>query len=196
MDLDLSQLGDYVANEIKKIRDSAEKACKQSLEQAIDAADEEAIPIEMETIKDIFRDSIERFYDSYSPKYYSRNRSLFDIAELERINGGFRANLDSSAVTPFRDGGDGVYELVFKKGWHGGAMGKADIRKYAPSSMSWRTPYGYYTYWGDKATRADISPWEDFAKKAREYWEDASDYQEILDKKIEEYLSKAGLGRG
>lgn len=78
---------------------------------------------------DIFNSVIESFYNSYTPRFYDRNYSLYSIYDpVENVFTPYN-------MTPYRDGysgEDGLFQTVFMEGWHGGAK------------------YGDSTHWGDK----------------------------------------------
>ena len=91
-------------------------------------------------------------------------------------------------MTTFRNGyagEDGLYDQVFRKGWHGGAAsGDYTFRGYSFNKSGWvvthtphpdtgtpywRTPIPYYSQWGRKAEISDPSPLQDIKNKVAEY---------------------------
>ena len=109
----------------------------------------------------IFTTCIDEFYNSYSPKYYKRTGSLYDIYDVS-ISGTI-----ISWTVPYmypgghRVGGEFIYNYVFEGGYHGGApSGKPDMAGNPhPGYMAWRTPppsFGNhpYTFWGNPAVHS------------------------------------------
>ena len=76
-------------------------------------------------------------------------------------------------------GKDGLYQTVFKEGYHGGASHNG--------KMLYRTPYPYYTYWGSAAEQASISPLEDF--RQRWYHYEDTEFEADLNKTINKYIN-------
>ena len=122
----------------------------------------------------MFRESIDEFYAAYSPAYYNRTYSLYDAIQYEPDEYGIIDDqIDSDSlfsseyVTPFERGGgsQGLFDLVFMAGWHGGATG-TDKRGKSRDVPTYRKPYGRYTMWGRTAVRS-TSPQELAMKKIR-----------------------------
>jgi len=115
----------------------------------------------------IFRTFIEEFYASYSPKYYTRTGSLYDVYNVKA--NGTKISWESPYIYPggHRLGGKALYQYVFQSGYHGGApYGKPDAdgnphpgymawRLYPPNVHSQEPPY---IYWGNPAAQMFPSP--------------------------------------
>lgn len=130
----------------------------------------------------IFNDVIRDFYNSYSPVDggYHRNESLYNILNTQLIvdssfdgagmYSDLEADFDPKKVTPYRNGYNlegGLYDRVFRKGWHGGAgSGPGHPKRKHPY---WRTPLNVWSNWGREAEVSAISPFRDFKNRVVEY---------------------------
>lgn len=151
--------------------DEWEENMPQMLEEAAAEATNEFLPILAGHIEDEFSSAIEDFYSDYSPKSYRRHGGLFDILVLDIPAGGMavsetlKAGFDPYMMTPFRSGysdEDGLYDVVFRKGWHGGARHPTRGLAY------WRTGRRF-SRWGQRAARADPAPLDDFKRRMEDY---------------------------
>ena len=164
-------------------------------------------------IKSLFNMSIDHFYNDYEPRVYRREGNiskhtggLYDILEISASQEGLDINFNETKL-PYRNGlggrGDGLYNLVFIEGWHGGAYSGdytvlPDRTIYTPHPQTgtpyWRTPTPQYTSWGAPAARAGISPFDEFSGNIMDYWNsDANNiiqryYNESFDKCIQKYI--------
>ena len=126
-------------------------------------------------ITDIFTDAVRGFYNSYDPFFYNRNESLYNVLDMKPDMYGMlpyvptEQSLFTPNVTPFERGGgaQGLYERVFKQGYHGGATG-TDHNGDTREVPSYRTPYpgyaenaekygstGGYFRWGRTAVQSE-----------------------------------------
>ena len=174
----------------------------------LDIADENAYreygPIEKAKIKEIFDQAVDEFYDSYSPQYYDRNRSLYNILDIQEDEYGMAAteaagytdlfNEDNmTKVTKARDGSS-LYDLVFMQGWHGGATG-TDRNGMSVSSPHYRTPYPGdsslkkgYIRWGRQAARS-TAPAKVFSRRYEAA--DSGELQQIFDSLVDKHWALA-----
>lgn len=146
-------------------------------------------------VEELFRSAVDSFYAAYSPEFYGRSYSLYDALDYQPDEYGIiddQIDNDSlfsaEGVTPFERGGgsQGLFELVFMEGWHGGAAG-TDRRGEERSVPSYRTPYDRYFRWGRQAFRSE-SPHDIAMRKIRgasgmmdhEFETIAARYAEIL----------------
>lgn len=157
-----------------------------------------------EKLRQSYKETIVKFYAGYSPKFYHRSRSLYDLIQTKIGNDSLAVDFDPSKMTAYRsgyNGEDGLYDLVFREGWHGGAKhgdytrlhyGHADgfwtvlfTPHPSPGTPYYRTPYQVYTNWGEDAARSD-APLDVFKQKVAEYESDpngaAGDYYRAWDK--------------
>ena len=144
-------------------------------------------------ISEIFTSAVDRFYASYDPFYYQRAHSLYDLLDIHGKNvygiledeDITEDNLfDKSVVTPFERGGgaEGLYELVFKHGYHGGAKG-TDANEEKRSRMSYRTPYPHFKHWGRYAKKAKKSPYDEIMSGIEDADDDIyAEFKRIADK--------------
>ncbi len=139
-----------------------------------------------ESIKDIFREAVDAFYDDYDPGEYKRKKSMYNLLKIKRNDKAHTLHMEfePSDMTHFRNGysgDDGLYDQVFEKGWHGGAD-KGDITRIndggevmeistphpSPGTPYWRSGPGFL-HWGAPAAVAEISPHENYTQKLNEY---------------------------
>lgn len=147
-------------------------------QQFMDAAQQslaEYLAIAEEDLQTIANRVADDFYSDYNPKEYDRDFSLYDIFETklkagEDGNWSLSYNFEESYMN-YRsgyDGEDGLYDLVFRQGWHGGATDGPNHP--APGTAYWRYPGPYYTDWyHSPAARADLVPLRNFEQRKREY---------------------------
>ncbi len=167
----------------KKLSDAGKAAAKKAYVEYFAYAEKR--------VKEIFHESIQRFYDSYDPEIYTRSHSMFDMLKTvyDPDEPSLTTGLDDSVMTTTRKGGP-LYEQVFEQGWHGGASKiapeKAKTKGYHPSPGTpyWRTPHPGYFRWGRMAEKAKISPKDDYDQAFDKLNEDelAAKFREILQK--------------
>lgn len=131
---------------------------KQMYDAALSAAHEILDEMEQD-LNRFYYDIIKDFYSDYSPVFYNRAESLYDLLVISNNQEGLTGGFDSDNATAFERGGgsDGLYEHVFRQGWHGGATG-TDKHGMTVRVPSWREPFPWYSHWGKQAARARISP--------------------------------------
>lgn len=121
-------------------------------------------------IHKIFNSVIQDFYSGYSPEYYDRDESLYELLQTEVFEDSLTIWFDPSKMTSLRSGysgEDGLYDQVFRHGWHGGASkGKGHP---SPGTPYWRAPVPYYSRWGREAPVAAISPLDDMRRRVSDY---------------------------
>jgi len=121
-------------------------------------------------VREIFNDVVQNFYGSYSTTAYDRNESLYDLLQTEVTDDSFSLWFEPGNMTAFRSGysgEDGLYDQVFRRGWHGGA-GSGDGHP-DNGTPYWRTPVPYFTHWGRPAEIAPISPLDDMILRIEDY---------------------------
>lgn len=145
-------------------------------------------------LESLFEEAVRQFYDAYSPSFYSRSESMYDVLNLQKNGDGLIIYddvmdlLDRTKMTVDRKGGD-LFNKVFVEGWHGGAEGINDAlaERYgahpSPGIPYYRTPHPYYTRWGKQAFRSE-SPYDRFkiSVEAEEGGSMSAELQRILEK--------------
>ena len=154
----------------EKAKKEVKKAQDKSIEEFFKHVEKELIVMYEETILD--------FYLDYTPKYYSRTGELYNLLHIRTGKRYIEAAFNPSAITS-RTGysqENGLYNTVFREGWHGGALHKEE--------MLYRKPVPYYTSWGRPAERATVSPLYDFRNRVYTYLKTdyQKDYKRIWDK--------------
>ncbi len=159
-----AETSQFYNNYINSIKNKAKSEVKKAVSKTY-----QDLFVEVEVdVKDIFEEAVDKFYDDYSPTVYDRNDSLYNLLQTERDVSGNSLSLwfEPEKMTTFRDGydgDDGLYDQVFRKGWHGGA------EKESSGVPFWRKPPPYYTYWGRPAKIANTAPLKDIQDSVQEY---------------------------
>ena len=108
-------------------------------------------PLIFQDYKQMIEDSVNEWYDSYSPISYNRQSTATDwyeasVAGPGTINAMFLAGQYASHQDPGL-----VFDYAFYQGYHGGSLGKADYSGSIPGVPSYRTPNPQFYFWGDPA---------------------------------------------
>lgn len=164
----MSFASDY-ANELNRYRAIAQKALKQSYQ--------ELASLMKEKYREMYRETVKEWYGDYSPLFYSRTGSLYDIFNFDYDEDQAYIGYDTELLHhPSLD------ETVFTIGYHGGAKHNGGIY--------WRTPHPYYTHWGREAASSP-SPYYSAEDKMQEY-EDTQmeeDFNNIFIKNLNNMLA-------
>lgn len=184
----MADYGSYYEAYMEKLKRKAKAAVKQAMDQTW----RDFLPAMREHIRLLFNETIDAFYADYVPIIYERTGSLYDILYTRLDNGGreLTVGFDPTRMTSFRDGydgEDGLYDQVFRHGWHGGADKISDEKaeQYGahpePGTPYWREPIPFYTRWGGRAAVAGTAPLDDFKARLEEYQENEmqSDFDRI-----------------
>lgn len=187
---DLESAIDDIVNEIKR-------RALDTLRNAQKSAYAEFYAMYAEKLKQMFNDAIDDFYSDYpDPEFYERKKSLYKLLQIKVEKDGVTVWYEPDEMTTFRNGysgEDGLYDQVFRKGWHGGAdkIAKAKEGKYGvhpdTGTPYWRTPVPFYRRWGKKAAVAAISPLDDMKRRIDEYQE--KEMQKDFNKIYSKYLN-------
>lgn len=115
------------------IKERAEEYAEKETKAAMKQADVEFGAYQQARIRDIFNDAVDSFYQSYSPSFYGRRNSLYDMLQLHTDDSGmvisglveandaadYRGLFDETM--PMSRSGGSLFDTVFVEGWHGGA---------------------------------------------------------------------------
>lgn len=190
-----SSTSDFYSKYIEKLQARAEEAVKDAQKKAF----AEYFEVADKKIHDIYKDTITDFYNSYDRTFYKpRNGgSLYQLLETEIEDDGLSLDFNPSKIS-YRNGyagEDGLYDQVFRQGWHGGANINGQML------VPWTHPPIAYN--GDKspwepsvlrseeiksgwklAEKAPISPLNDFKQRLDKYQqkEYQQDYEKIWNK--------------
>lgn len=150
--VDLSELRAKLAERQQMVADAAQQGVQDAKLQLAERYVEDA--------KGIADREIAVFYADYSPRRYRRRYSLYDIPDIRTV-GDLKIVVDFDPEgTSFRDGydgEDGLYDQVFRKGWHGGA--DSGPGHPSPGTPYWRAGRNF-SRWGEPAAIAGTSPLE------------------------------------
>lgn len=186
----------YFNEYMKEIEDRIRKELVKKVFESY----EEYFNLLKKRITDMYKETIDEFYNDYEPKefeykdsngnkmtyQYKRRGSLYNllnIALTKKPDGGSDMDIDFNPSKIVSRTGyneeDGLYDTVFRHGWHGGARHN--------DSFYWKTPVPTFKFWGAEAKQANISPLESFRKKFNEYEQYQSNkiFNDILYKKIQ-----------
>lgn len=179
---------DYMEKLQIKAKEAVKKAQEKTFEEYFEIADKK--------IRGIYKNTITDFYKDYYPHFYDRRGSLYDLIQTKHGADYLSISFDSSRIS-YRNGysgEDGLYNTVFRQGWHGGAMihssmlypvGKYENGKPRAYDGTYK-PYEdeNYKYSWIVANRAAISPLNDFKNRLNEYQKDEyqKDYEKIWNK--------------
>ena len=184
---------------LSKVTDVAKRAAERAVYEAVEKAQPEFLDILEERVTKIFNNAIDAFYTDYSPDYYGRSYSLYNLMQIERGDKTLSVWFEPEEMSSFRNGyngEEGLYDQVFHKGWHGGAGGiseeKAGVYGVHPGYMPggnvpvWRTPAPYYTSWGRAAEVMSPSPLEKIKDDVDTYssGQMSDDFRQCLDKHL------------
>lgn len=156
----------YYEQYMAKLQRAAENAVREALKNTY----QPLFKYTGDRMQELFQNVIEDFYNSYTPKYYGRNESLYNLLHVEVGGDGdyISVGFEPEKMTPMRHGGTGLYDQVFKKGWHGGA--DSGEGHPSPDTPYWRTPFPDFSNWCENpAAIAAISPLDDFKRVIKEY---------------------------
>lgn len=152
-------MGELV-NSIAGLRKKLEEAARQSVLELSEVIESK--------YTDMYNETVEDFYGSYSPLFYDRTWSLYNILKIDYNEHRMLIDFDTDQLQH-----SSLDNTVFLLGYHGGAMHNG--------GYYWRTPHPYYTRWGRMAERTN-SPYYDIEEKMREYEssEIYDDFEEIF----------------
>ena len=110
----------------------------------------------------IVKTAIDDYYDSYVPHIYKRTESLYSIFDIEYTKNGFNIIFDEGKMNNnHRADDDYIYDVMFKKGYHGGAPYNGDYYWRYPSPQLAQelhiSPFISWYPWGP-APQSE-SPW-------------------------------------
>lgn len=187
----------------KSYMETLQKKAKEAVSKAQEKTFEEYFEVAEKKINNMYRTVIDYFYDSYIPNFYDRRDggSLYYLLQTKREKDGLLMSFDPSKLS-YRNGysesssspgvNGGLYDLVFRQGWHGGALIDGKMRYpvgiqsnglYKPYDGIGNKPYETYGdvakfCWG-KAYKTR-SPLEHFRSMINEYQK--TEYQEDYEK--------------
>lgn len=201
-----SKYNDFYKSYMSKLQTKAEEAVKDAQKKAFS----EYFEVADKKIHEIYKSVITDFYRDYNPRFYDRrdNGSLYKLLETKKTDNYLSLNFNPSKIS-YRNGyaesgssngvPGGLYDLVFRQGWHGGAMVNGSmlypIGKYEnekPRAYDGTYKDGIYKPYEDEnykyswtvANKSAISPLDDFKKRLDIYQESEyqRDYEEIWNK--------------
>ena len=147
----------------------------EQVNAAIDATWPEFFDVMEGRVNEMFDESVSEFYSGYSPEFYGRTGSLYEVMTVIRTDDSLTLHFEPSNATVMNNG-DTVYGLAFKHGWHGGATAPDGVMRY-------RTPYPYYKHWGRPAVNSG-SPYEALKAKVEGF-----DTQALFDSILNRHLA-------
>ena len=157
---------------IKKLQKKAEEAVKDAQKKAF----AEYFETVDKKIREIYKSTIDDFYN-YDRSFYNPRGSLYHLINTKSSDDYLSIWFDPSKIS-YRNGysgEDGLYDQIFRKGWHGGANINGNMLipytnppiAYNGDKKPWDKPEPWMTNENIKhgwisAERASISPLNDF----------------------------------
>ena len=192
-----SKHNDFYKSYMSKLQTKSKEAVKDAQKKAFS----EYFEVADKKIREIYKSVITDFYRDYTPRFYDRRGSLYNLIQTKCGDDYLQVGFNPSKIS-YRNGysgEDGLYETVFRQGWHGGAIVHGSmlypIGKYEdgkPRAYDGTYKDGVYKPYEDEdykyswivANKAAISPLEDFKKRLDAYQESEyqQDYEEIWNK--------------
>ena len=180
---------------MKKLQEKAKETVKEAQEKSFS----EYFNVAEKKIKTIYKDTITDFYNSYPNPFYDRRGSLYELIQTKKTTDYLSIWFEPSLIS-YRNGyagENGLYDQVFRQGWHGGA----DVRHRGKMLIPWSHPVLEYNgekspwepeIWNsesilsgwERAEKAPISPLQDFKRRIDQYQktEYQKDYEDIWNK--------------
>ena len=107
----------------KKVIERSQKKINKAVEDAIiELFDELKV-----SLQDIYKTTIDEFYESYPTNgslRYDRNYSLYDLIEFTSGKDELGWDFNEAEATSLERSYGTVFNLAFIEGWHGGAAGR------------------------------------------------------------------------
>lgn len=126
--------------------------------QVIEKTENEFFDVLEKKMRTQYKKIIDLFYSEYTPKTYNRQgeNGLYGLLRISRDEDGMAYDFDPTKLS-FRNGyngENGLYDLVFRKGYHGGYLDKRGVYK-----IPWTNPVVEYN--GDNNNDdGRIKPWQ------------------------------------
>lgn len=111
----------------------------------------------------IVKTAIDSYYDSYEPRIYQRQESLYSVFQVELTSTGFDLVFDGGNMRgSHRVDNEYIYDVMFKKGYHGGAPHNGNYywRFPSPQFASEMGVPPYITWYPFGPAVQTESPWE------------------------------------
>lgn len=165
-----NNIAEIVEEQWNLYMERVKEALRQEATKALQETYAELFVVVNDKVHKLFEDVIQDFYSDYTPDYYDRGLSLYNILNTKVSQDSLEIWFNPEAMTHFRSeygGEDGLYDQVFRHGWHGGA-GSGDDHP-SLGHPYWRTPVPYYTHWGREAAIAPVVPLDEFKRRINEY---------------------------
>lgn len=200
---------------LKKQADEALAIMNEEVSKEMATVNDEFGPQQNAIITRLFNEAIDQFYESYSPKQYTRRYDLYDLLAIHYNDDTGLVDyddvadlIDSDRMPLDRRGNNTLFESVFLEGYHGGATDiyhDEDIygEHPSPGTPYWRSGMLRYskkkgaTIWVDNhrwlsAAYQSEAPLIIFAKKmqAAEKGEIYNEFKRISDEHNERAMAK------
>lgn len=183
---------------MKKLQEKAKEAVHEAQKKAFS----EYFTVAEKKIKTIYSETIDDFYNSYPNPFYHRRGSLYNLIQTKIADDYLSIWFEPSLIS-YRNGyagENGLYDQIFRQGWHGGA----DVKNRGGMLVPWSYPTLEYNgntspwepeIWNSKsilsgwkpAKRAPIAPLQDFKNRLDQYQK--TEYQKDYDKIWDKYKS-------
>lgn len=137
-------------------------------------------------VNKVIKRAINDFYRTFKPDYYKRKYSLRSMYKLTIKDGEYTIDYSHKYTDKtHRASNEYIFNLVFVKGWHGGAPGIADHKV-----EQWREhPNPGIPYWRLPPPGGDNVPYTDWGRRAKQDKPPIERIDEAVDAYEEEFKS-------
>lgn len=193
-----------IQSTVENYVESLQKRLNKELDKNRKKIKKELLKMAEKKLRSFAEKSAIMFYTSYQPTFYTRRGSLYNIFQTQITDKGLEYWFDPDVLT-YRDGVSGgewgLYDTVWRKGYHGGANLKGKDKYKVPYTY----PYKKYDgkghgeppwqdtsirYGWDAAVKSPISPLEYFIQLKSDYEENGyfEDEQQVYQKYLDKIL--------
>lgn len=134
---------------------------------------EEIFPIVRKKIGEMHRDAVDQYYEAYDPWAYRRTESLYRAYRIRKRKAGFDLLVGGEFIPDHRVSSEYIYDVMYKKGYHGGAPHNDSYYWKCPSpvfAQEHGIPKQYiYKYWYPFPAPQSEAPYDVFKRKWDEY---------------------------
>jgi len=190
---------DLMRSFLEEFANEEKRKTERAVTRALKRVDRDIAKYQRDEIQRVYKETIKRFYDEYTPNIYQRTGSLYNLMSVtEDTETNIVAwDYDEKKMTPTRKnkagGREYLMDIVFGEGWHGGADKGPGHRN--PGVPYYRQPPPYYRHWDRyPAARYPGSPYQIAEEAIRKLDEPGGpfwvEFERLANQYIAEELSK------
>ncbi len=154
---------------------------------------EKLAKIQYDKAIEISKSAIDNFYKEYKPHLYDRTYDLYNIFDIQIIDGGqqFQFAFDTDLMGWHRSN-DAVYELDFKQGYHGGKRWRNPPRPgvtvFDPDSGENVFATHSWEFWHPQKVERSTPPFNNIVSRWNFFLDNK--FEKIQDQVVEDVLQK------